>query len=84
MALALFLATGVAVFVAIQLLVRRHWFSLVLSIFATMIVWMLTSLLFALAAKQPLVGAGEWSSVEAVLAAAFIAQIVAIYLRRFR
>ena len=84
MALALLIATGVAVSVTVQLLVRRYWFSLFLSIVATMIVWILTSLLFAFATAHPLVGAGEWSNVEAVLAAAFIAQIVAIYLRRFR
>ena len=84
MALALLLTTGVVVSVAVQLLVRRYWFSLFLSLVATMIVWVLTSLLFALATTHPLVGVGEWSNVEAVLAAAFIAQIVAIYLRRFR
>jgi hypothetical protein len=84
MALALLLATGVAVSVTIQLLVRRYWFSLFLSIVATMIVWILTSLLFALVTTHPLVSAGEWSNVEAVLGAALIAQIVAIYLRRFR
>jgi hypothetical protein len=84
MALALLLATGVAVSVTIQLLVRRYWFSLFLSIVATLIAWILASLLFAFATTRPLVGVGEWSSVEAVLAAALIAQIVAIYLRRFR
>jgi hypothetical protein len=84
MALALLLATGVAVSVTIQLLVRRYWLSLFLSIVATMIVWVLTSLLFAFATTHPLIGLGEWSNVEAVLAAALIAQIVAIYLRRFR
>ena len=84
MALALLIATGVAVSVTIQLLVPRYWFALFLSIVATMIVWIVTSLLFALATTHPLVGAGEWSNVEAVLAAALIAQIVAIYLRRFR
>ena len=84
MALALLLATGFAVSVTIQLLVRRYWFSLFLSIVATMIVWILASLLFAFATTHPLVGAGEWSNVEAVLAAALIAQLVAIYLRRFR
>jgi hypothetical protein len=84
MALALLLVTGVAVSVTIQLLIRRYWFSLFLSIVATMIVWIITSLLFALVTANPLVGAGEWSNVEAVLAAALIAQIVAIYLRRFR
>jgi hypothetical protein len=84
MALALLIATGVAVSVTIQLLVRRYWFSLFLSIVATMIVWILTSLVFAFATTHPLVGDGEWSNVEAVLAAALIAQIVAIYLRRFR
>jgi hypothetical protein len=84
MALALLIATGVAVSVAIQLLIRRYWLSLFLSIVATMVAWILTSLLFALATTRPLVGAGEWSIVEAVLAAALIAQVVAIYLRRFR
>jgi hypothetical protein len=84
LALALLLVTGIVVSVTIQLLVRHYWFSLFLSIVATMIVWILTSLLFALATAHPLVGAGEWSNVEAVLAAALIAQVVAIYLRRFR
>jgi len=83
-ALALLLATGVAVSVTVQLLVRRYWLSLFLSIVATMIVWILTSLLFAFATTRPLVGVGEWSNVEAVLSAALIAQVVAIYLRRFR
>ena len=49
-----------------------------------MIVWIITSLVFALATMRPLVNAGEWSSVEAVLAAALIAQVVALYLKRFR
>ena len=84
MALALLLAIGVAVSVTIQLLVRRYWFSLFLSVVATMIVWIFTSLLFAFVTTHSLVGAGEWSNVEAVLSAALIAQIVAIYLRRFR
>jgi hypothetical protein len=84
MALALLLVTGVAVSVTIQLLVRRYWFSLFLSIVATMIVWIIASLLFAIVTTHPLVGVGEWSNVEAVLAAALIAQIVAIFLKRFR
>lgn len=84
MAFALLIATGVAVSVAIQLLVRRYWLSLFLSIVATMIVWIVTSLIFALATTHPLIAAGEWSNVEAVLAAALIAQIVALYLKRFR
>jgi hypothetical protein len=84
MALALLLVTGVAVSVAIQLLVRRYWFALFLSVVATMIAWIPVSLVFALATSHPLVGTGEWSNVEAVLAAALIAQIVALYLRRFR
>jgi len=49
-----------------------------------MIVWIVTSLVFALATAHPLVNVGEWSNVEAVLAAALIAQVVAFYLKRFR
>jgi len=49
-----------------------------------MIVWIITSLVFALATTHPLVDAGEWSNVEAVLGAALIAQVVAFYLKRFR
>ena len=40
--------------------------------------------LFALATGQPLFEASAWTRVEAVLGAALIAQVVAIYLRRFR
>ncbi len=84
MALALLIATGVAVCVTIQLLVPRYWFALFLSIVATMIAWILGSLLFAFVTSRPLVGTGEWSNLEAVLAAALIAQIVSIFLKRFR
>ena len=84
MATAILIATGVAVCVAVQLLVRRHWLALFLSIVATMIAWVLVSLLFAFATTQPLFGTGEWTRFEAVLGAALIAQIVAIFLRRFR
>ncbi len=84
MALALLIATGVAVCVTIQLLVPRYWFALFLSIVATMISWILGSLLFAFVTSRPLVGTGEWSNLEAVLAAALIAQIVSIFLKRFR
>ncbi len=84
MALALLIATGVAVCVTIQLLVPRYWFALFLSIVATMIAWILGSLLFAFVTSRPLVGTGEWSNLEAVLGAALIAQIVSIFLKRFR
>jgi hypothetical protein len=84
MAMALLIATGVAVCVTIQLLVPRYWFALFLSIVATMIAWVLCSILFAFATTRPLVGTGEWSNLEAVLAAALIAQIVSTFLRRFR
>ena len=84
MALALLITTGVVVCVAIQLLVPRYWFALFLSMVATMAAWVVCSLLFAFATSSPLVGTGEWSNVEAALGAALIAQIVAIFLRRFR
>ena len=84
MATAILSATGVAVCVAVQLLVRRYWLALFLSIVATMIGWVLVSVLFAFATTQPIFGTGEWTRFEAVLGAALIAQIVAIFLRRFR
>jgi hypothetical protein len=84
MALALLIATGVAVCVAVQLLVRRHWFALFLSIVATMIAWVVVSLGYAFATSDPLFGAGEWTHFEAALGAALIAQIVSLFLKRFR
>lgn len=84
MGTAVLIATGIAVCAAVQLLVRRYWFGLFLSIVATMIAWALVGLLFAFATTEPLFGTGEWARLEAVLGAALIAQIVAIFLRRFR
>lgn len=84
MATAVLIATGIAVCAAVQLLVPRYWFALFLSIVATMTAWALVSLLFAYATSEPIFGTGEWTRVEAVLGAALIAQIVAIFLRRFR
>jgi hypothetical protein len=81
---ALLLAIGVAVCVPIQLLVPRYWFALFVSVVATLLAWALASLPYAAATAHPLVGTGEWSTVEAVLAAALIAQVVAIFLKRFR
>ena len=77
MATALLLAIGVAVCLTVQLWVHRYWFGLFLSIVATMIAWVVASLLFALATTHPLVAPGQWSNLEAVLGAAFIAQCIA-------
>ena len=84
MAIALLIATGAAVCVAVQVFVQRRWLALFLSVVATMIAWVIVGLVFALVTKQPLFGDGEWARFEAVLGAALIAQIVAIFLRRFR
>ena len=84
MALALLFVAGVTVCVAVQLLVRRYWLSLFVSIVATMIAWVLLGLMFAFATAQSVFGTGRWANVEAVLGAVLIAQIVAIFLRRFR
>ena len=84
MAIAFLIATGVAVCVAVQLLVPGYWFSLLLSIVATMIAWVLVALVFAFATAQPIFGTGEWANVEAALGASLIAQIVALFLKRFR
>jgi len=84
MATAILIATGVAVCAAVQLLVRRYWFALFLSIVATMIAWLLVGFLFAFATTESLFGTGEWTRFEAVLGAALIAQIVAIFLKRIR
>jgi hypothetical protein len=75
--IALLIAIGIAVCLVVQLLVHRHWFGLFLSIVMTMIAWVVASLVFALATTQPLVAPGQWSNLEAVLGAAFIAQCVA-------
>jgi hypothetical protein len=82
--IALLISTGVPVCAAVQLLVPRYWFGLFLSIVATLIAWVLVSLAYAFATTRTLVGTGDWSGVEAVLAAALIAQIVALVLKRFR
>jgi hypothetical protein len=84
MAIAFLIATGVAVCVAVQLLVPRYWLSLLLSVVATMTAWILVSLVFAFATTHPIFGTGEWAGLEAVLGAALIAQIVALFLKRFR
>ena len=84
MPIALLIATGVAVCVAIQLLVPRYWFGLFLSVVATLLAWVAVSLAFALATTQPIFGTGPLAGIEAVLGAALIAQIVALFLRRFR
>jgi hypothetical protein len=74
---ALLIVIGVAVCLAVQLLVHRYWFGLFLSVVTTMIAWVAASLVFALATAQPLVAPGQWSNLEAVLGAAFIAQCIA-------
>lgn len=84
MAFALLIATGGAICAAVQLSVRRHRLALFLSVVATMIGWALAGMAFAFATTQPIFGAGEWNRLKAVLGAALIAQIVAIFLRRFR
>ena len=84
MAMTLLIATGLAVCVAVQLLVQRYWLALFLSIVATMTAWVVVGLVFAFVTKQPLFDPGEWARVEAVLGAALIAQVVAIFLRRLR
>ena len=84
MAVAFLIATGLTLCVAVQLLVRRYWLALFLSIVATMIGWVIVGWVFAFVTKQPLFEASEWARVEAVLGAALIAQLVAIFLRRFR
>jgi hypothetical protein len=80
LAAALLLAIGVIVCLAVQLLVRRHWLGLFLSIVATMLAWIIASFVFAFATAHPLVGSGQWSNLEAVLGAAVIAQSISIIL----
>jgi hypothetical protein len=84
MATALLIVTAVVVCVPVQLLVPGRWFSLFLSIVAIMIAWVLVSLMFAFVTTHPHFGTGEWAHFEAVLGAALIAQIVSVFLRRFR
>jgi hypothetical protein len=84
MTMAFLIAIGVGVCVTVQLLARRYWFALFLGIVATMIAWVLVAPGFAFATARPIFGTGEWSILEAVLGAALIAQIVALFLRRFR
>lgn len=84
MAIALLIATGLVVCVATQVLVQRYWLAVFLSIVATMIAWVIVGLVFAFATKQPLFDGGQWPRALAVLGAAAIAQVVAIFLRRFR
>ena len=61
-------------------MVRRYWFGLFLSIVATLIAWVVASLVFALATAHSLLDPGQWSSVEAFLGAALIAQCVSLAL----
>jgi len=84
MALALLIATGIAVCAAIQLVVPRYWFALFLSIVATMLAWIVISLLFAVATKEFIFGNGPLAGLEAFLGASLIAQVVAIFLKRLR
>ena len=84
MAIALLIATGIAVCAAIQLLVKRRWFALFLSVVATLITWILVSLAYAFATKELIFDTGRWAALEAVLGAALIAQIVALFLKRLR
>lgn len=83
MKMALLIATGIAACAAVHILVRRRWLALFLSIVATMFAWVVVGIVFALVTRQPLFDTGEWARAEAVLGAALIAQIVAIFLRRF-
>jgi hypothetical protein len=61
---------------AAQSLIRRYWFGLFVSIVATLIAWVVASIVFVWATTQPLVAPGQWSSIEAFLVAALIAQCV--------
>lgn len=76
MATALLIGIGVAVCLAVQLLVQRYWFGFFLSIVANMIAWIVAPLMFALATAHALVTAGQWGKLEAVLGALLIAQCV--------
>ena len=77
MATALLITIAIVVCWAVQSKVRGRWFRLFASIVATMIAWVAASFVFAWATQRPLVPAGQWSSLEAILIAALIAQCVA-------
>ena len=77
MAIVLLAAIGVAVCAAVQLLVHRYWFGLFLSVVATMLAWVVASLVFALATNRLLIQPGRWGALEAILGAALLAQCVA-------
>lgn len=77
MAIAILIVIGVAVCLAVQLLVRRYWLGFFLSVLAIMVAWIVTPLVFAWAATDPLVAPVQWSTLEALLGALFIAQCIA-------
>jgi hypothetical protein len=76
-AIALLVAIGAAVCVAVQLLVDRYWLGFFLSVVAIMLAWVITSLIFALATSHTLIAPGQWGALEAILGAVLIAQCVA-------
>ena len=77
MLIAMLVAIGAAVCLAVQLSIRRYWFGLFLSLVATLVAWLVVNLLYARGTGLPLVPPGQWNGVEAVLGAALIAQCVA-------
>jgi hypothetical protein len=77
MAIVLLVVIGVVVCLAVQLLVSRYWLGLFLSVVASMLAWVVASLVFAMTTSHTLIAPGRWGALEAILGAALISQCVA-------
>jgi hypothetical protein len=77
LAILLLFVIGVAVCLAVQLLVSRYWLGLFLSVVAIMLAWVVASLAFASTTGHTLIAPGRWGALEAILGSALISQCVA-------